>query len=188
MYGYAFCHTLRYLSSWNLARGRGWVPKACEHIFEATPLKLKGHLEVKLLEKCPMPLNLVGRTPDQSVINAFLGSKVMQRLTRGQMLRNAPWLPNLVGQTSDLGEEQCWGQKSYRVSQSQPGVKLLKNALWLPNLVGQTPDWSVQYAGVEGHAGVSQGQLGVKLLRNALLAPKVTNATLQQMIHVLLYQ
>ena len=36
-----------------VAGGRGQAPEAQEHIFEVTPPKVKGHLEVKLLWKCP---------------------------------------------------------------------------------------------------------------------------------------
>ena len=48
MYGYAFRCALRYQAeTWHM--GRGLAHKVCGHIIEATPPKVKGHLEVKLL-------------------------------------------------------------------------------------------------------------------------------------------
>ena len=45
--GYAFRHASKYgAETWH--GDRGWAPKAQEHIFEVTPLKVKGHPEVKL--------------------------------------------------------------------------------------------------------------------------------------------
>ena len=45
--GYAFRHASRYgAETWH--GERGWAPEAQEHIFEVTPLMVKGHPEVKL--------------------------------------------------------------------------------------------------------------------------------------------
>ena len=50
--GYVFRHASMYgAETWH--GGRGQAIEAQEHIFEVTPLKLKGHPEVKLLWKCP---------------------------------------------------------------------------------------------------------------------------------------
>ena len=67
--------------------GRGWTPKAQEHIFKVTPPIEKGHPEVKLLWKCPWPPNLVGRTPDQSVteVNCIAGVKGHVGVNWGQI-------------------------------------------------------------------------------------------------------
>ena len=40
-------------------------------------------------------------------------------------LKNALWLPNLVGRIPDQRVMQCWGQRSCKVSWGQPEVKLL---------------------------------------------------------------
>ena len=75
-----------------------------------------GQLGVKLLSNALWPPNLVGRTPDQSIMHC-LG----QRSCRGQLgqigvslLSNALWSPNLVGRTSDQNVIHCWGQRSCR--------------------------------------------------------------------------
>ena len=44
----------RHTSSMGLQLGMGLAPEAQEHIFEATPPKVKGHPEVKLLLQWPM--------------------------------------------------------------------------------------------------------------------------------------
>ena len=50
--GYAFHRSLRYgAETWH--GGRKWVHEVQEHIFEATPKKVKGHPGDKLLWKCP---------------------------------------------------------------------------------------------------------------------------------------
>ena len=47
MSGYAFCHALRYRAEiWHGGRGR--AHEVCGHIFEATPLEVKGHPGVNL--------------------------------------------------------------------------------------------------------------------------------------------
>ena len=45
--GYAFRYASRYgAETWHW--GMGWAREAQEHIFQVTPPKVKGHLEVKL--------------------------------------------------------------------------------------------------------------------------------------------
>ena len=60
--------------------------------------------------------NLVGRTPDQSVMQCWV--KGHAGVSWGQpevkLLRNALWLPNLVGRTPDRSVMHCWGKRSCR--------------------------------------------------------------------------
>ena len=80
--------------------------------------------------------------------SAIIGAKVMQGSpgqTGVKFLRNALWLPNLVGRTLDRSVMHCWGQRSCWGQPGQPRVKLLRNAPWPPNLVGKTSDWSVTH-------------------------------------------
>ena len=66
------------------------------------------------------PPNVVGRTPDWSVVHCWGQRSYKGQLvsTRVKLFRNALWLKNLVGKTSAQSEVQCWGQRSYR---DQPG-------------------------------------------------------------------
>ena len=98
-----------------------------------------------------------------------------------KLLRNALWLPNLVGRISNQSIMHCWDQRSCR---DQPEVKLLRNALRLPNLVGRgrTPDQSGKHCWSQGHAEVRQGQPGIKLPRNALWLPNLVGRNPDQRI------
>ena len=118
--------------------------------------------------KCPMATKFGRKNPGPKW-NALLGLKVMLGQlgsTRGQ-IRNALWLPNLVGRTPDQSVMHCWVKGHAGVSWGQPGVKLLRNALWLPNLVGRTPDQSVMHCWVKGHAG----SVGVNQRSNCFKMP-----------------
>ena len=72
---------------------------------------------------------VVGNGPPRFVVNfskrPHQRSKVIQR---SSCLRNALWLPNLVGKTPDQSVMHCWGQRSCRGHTGQPEVKLLGNA------------------------------------------------------------
>ena len=118
---------------------------------------VKGHVGVSwgqegvnLLSNTLWPPNLVGRTPDQSVMHCW-----GQRSCRGQpevkLLRNAVWPPNLVGRTLYQSVTHCWVRGHAGVSQGQPEVKFFRNALWPPNLTERTPDQSVMHRWVKGH-------------------------------------
>ena len=52
--------------------------------------------------------------------NALLGSKAMQGSSGVKLLRNALWLPNLVGRIPDQSVIHCWDQK---VMKGSAGVK-----------------------------------------------------------------
>ena len=139
MSGYAFRHASRYRAeSWH--GGRGHAHEVCGHIFEATPPGVKGHPGVNLLSKALWLPNLVGRTPDQSVMHCW-----SQRSCRGQsgvkLRRNALWPPS-------------WGQV---------GVNLLRSALWSSNLMGRIPDQSVMHCwgqrSCRGQPGSTRGQI-----------------------------
>ena len=87
-------------------------------------------------------------------------SKVIQR---SSYLRNALWLPNLVGRVPDQRVMHCGVKGHAGVIQGQPGVKLLRNALWPPNLVGKISDQTVMQCwsqrSCRGQLGSSRGQL-----------------------------
>ena len=77
--GYAFRHASRYgAETWH--GDRGWAPEAQEHIFKVTPLKVKGHPEVKSSSNSLWLPKLVSRTPDHSVVH-YWG----QRSCRGHL-------------------------------------------------------------------------------------------------------
>ena len=62
VYGHAFRRAVRYgAETWHGVRG--WGPEVCGHIFEATPPKVKGHPEVKVLLKCPMATKFGRKNP-----------------------------------------------------------------------------------------------------------------------------
>ena len=76
--------------------------------------------------------------------------------TRGKLLRNALWPPDLVGRTPDQRVMHCWAQCHTGVNWGQPGVKLHMNALWLPNFGRKNP-W-LKWSALMG-SKVMQGQL-----------------------------
>ena len=130
-------------------------------------------IEVNLLRNALWPPNLVGRTPDQSVMHCW-GQRSCS-VSRGQpevkLLRNTLWPPNLVGRTPDQSVMHCWGQRSCK---GQPGVNQRSNCLEMPygNQI-----WSEELtrakciAGIKGQAGVKQGHPEVKLLGNPQWPP-----------------
>ena len=62
MYGYAFRCALRYRAeTWHGGRGR--AHEVCGHIFEVTPLGVKGHSGVNLPSKCPMATKFGEKNP-----------------------------------------------------------------------------------------------------------------------------
>ena len=85
------------------------------------------------------------------------------------MLRNALWIPNFVGKTSDQSVIHCWGQKPCRGQLGLPEVKLLRNAPWLPNLVVRTRDQNIMHCwdqrSYRGQTGVARGQIASGLIR-----------------------
>ena len=75
-----------------------------------------GQVGVNVLSDALWPPNLVGRTPDQSVMHCWVESHagVIWGQPRVKLLRNALWSPNLVGRITDQSVMHCWGQRSCR--------------------------------------------------------------------------
>ena len=95
-----------------------------------------GQVGVSLFSNVLWSPNLVGRTPNQSVMHywgqrsckgqsevkllknaVWLGSKIQGSAgvnLRSNSLRNALWPPNLVGRIPDQSSIHCWGQRSCR--------------------------------------------------------------------------
>ena len=94
-----------------------------------------------------------------------------------KLLRNALWLPNLVGRTLDQSVMYCWDQRSCRGQLGHPEVKLLRNAICLPNFVGRTTDQSEMYCWGQRSCRGQLGQPEVKLLRNVLWLPNLVGRT-----------
>ena len=161
--GYAFRHALRYRAeSWH--GGRGQAPEVWEHIFEATPSKVKGHPEVKLPYKCAMATKFGGKNPWPERC-ALLGSKVMQGspgVNQGSHYLEMP-CGHQIWWKEPLTRAQCIaGVKGHvGVSWGQVGVNLPSNALWPPILVGRIHDQSIMNCWCQrscrGHPGVNQG-------------------------------
>ena len=151
--GYVFHHAPRYWAK--TCHGVG--PESWEHNFKATPSKVIQRSRY-LTNALWLP-NLVGRTPDQSVMHCWgrRSCGVSWGQPEVKLLRNALWLPNLVGRTPDQSVMHWWVKGHVGVSWGQPEVKLLRNALWLPNLVGRTPDQSVMHCWCQRSCS---GQLG----------------------------
>ena len=84
-----------------------------------------------------------GKNPNQSIMHRWGLRSYRGQLgsTRGQLLRNDLWPPNLVGQIPDKAKCIAGVKGHEGISWGQ----VLKNALWPPNLVGRTPDQSVMH-------------------------------------------
>ena len=131
-----------------------WMLEFPQEIHMKCITGVKGHVGVSwgqegvnLLSNALWPSNLVGRTPDQSVMHCWV--KGHAGVIRGQpgvkLLSSVLWPSNLAGRI--LIKVECIaGIKDYEgVSWGQVGVNLLNNALWPPNLVGRTHDQSVMH-------------------------------------------
>ena len=92
-----------------------------------------------------------------------------------KLLRNAQWLPNLVGRTPNWSVMHCWDQRSYRGKpRSTSGQIAQEYPIWPYDhqIWWEEPPTEVQcIAGVDVHVGVNRGHPGVKLLRNDLWLP-----------------
>ena len=97
-----------------MVRGRGKPSEAQEHIFKATPSKVKGHPEVKLPLKCPMAIKIDRKNPDQSVLHCW--GKRSCRVNQVKLLINAMWIPNLIGTTPEESVMHCWDWSHARVN------------------------------------------------------------------------
>ena len=164
MYSYVFRHASRYgAATWHGDRRQ--APEALEHIFKETPWKVKGHWEVKFSKKCPI-YQLWSEEPLTRVL-CIDGVKGHVGLSRGQpevkLLKNAPWLPNLVGRTPNQSVMHCWGQMSCRGQPGSTSIQIAQTALWSPNLVGRTPDFSLMHCwgqkSCKGQPGLTRGQI-----------------------------
>ena len=89
-----------------------WLP----NLIGRTPEQSVMHYWVKDHAGVTRPPDLVGRTSDQSVMH-YWGSKVMQGSAGVNHRSNcSEWPPNLVERTSDQSVMHCWCQRSYRGS------------------------------------------------------------------------
>ena len=103
-----------------------------------------GQEGVNMLSNALWPPNLVGRTPDQSVIHWW-----GQRSCRGHPGSTRGQIAYKCRMTTKFGGKNHWPKRNAllgsKVMKGSAGVKLFNNALWPPNLVGRTHDQSVMY-------------------------------------------
>ena len=163
------CPAMRFVLLWGmglkLGMGLGDGPPRFVGIFLKWP-----HQRSKVIQRSRclrntlwLP-NLVGRSPDQSVVHCWVKGHagVIWGQPGVKLLSNALWPPNLVGRIPDQSVMHCWVKGHVGVSWGQVGVSLLSNALWSPNLVGRTSDQSVMHCwgrrSCRGQLGSSRGQ------------------------------
>ena len=82
--------------------------------------------------------NKFGQKNPSTECNTFVGSKVMQRSTRGQFAYECLMTTKFSQKNTCI--IHLWGQRLCKV---QLGVNLPRNVLRLPNLVKRTPDQRV---------------------------------------------
>ena len=112
--------------------GGTWPPEAQEHIFRATPPKVKGHLEVKLLWKCPIATKFGRKTPWLKC-NALLGSQVMQGLDGVNQGSNCSSSESPMA--TKFGRKNPWSQyciAGFKGHVGSAGVNQRSNCLEMP--------------------------------------------------------
>ena len=85
--------------------------------------------------------NLVGRIPDQSVMD-YWGQKTCRGQPEVKLPIYAQFLPNLVGRTPDQIVMLCWVKGHAAISRSQSEVKLLNGLAYYSLLLSTTPKLS----------------------------------------------
>ena len=114
-----------------LSRKNPW-PK-CNALLGSKVMQGSGVNQGSNCSEMPYGNQICGEIRDQN-------AKVMQGLTGVKLLRNALWLPNLVGKIPDWKVKHCWVKFHLGVSQDQLEINLLRHAAWQPNLKKRASD------------------------------------------------
>ena len=108
--------------------------------------------------------NLLGRSPDRSVMHCF-----GQRSFRGQL--GSTWgqiaykfsVATKFGRKNPQRVMHCWGPKSCKGQLGSIWGRILRNALWLPNLIEGTSHQNVMHCccqrSCRGQLGSIRGQI-----------------------------
>ena len=111
--------------------GRVSAHEAQEHIFEVTPPKDQGHLEVKLPKECPMATEFVENNPWPEC-SALLGSKVTRGhlgAAKGQITQECPIATKFSRKNRDQSVHVLMGSK---VLQASTRINQKSNYLGMP--------------------------------------------------------
>ena len=160
--------------------GVGDGPTRFESIFSKRPHQRSKVIRRSIcLRNAIWQPNLVGRTPDQSIMH-YWGWRSCRGQPEVKLLRNALWPPDLVERTPGQSVMYCWGQRSSRGHRGSTRGQIAQKCPMATKFCRKNADQStMDIAEVKGHTGVTQSQPEVKLLRNELWPQNLVGRTLE---------